>query len=641
MKKCPKCGQQWENSKKFCGNCGMKLGEIIEEKDVILQKPDESIVSPEREDESVVRPERAEQKIVLPEKKKSGNKIWKVVFGASFIAILALAIRLLLPSFLNTDKLYVALEKGKFQLFYDIKNNKALELNGGSTEFGNSEMLKYSQDRKYIYYIENYDYKEGTGDLYRCEYQKIRNRSDKNDKYRKFIASDVFLTYSPMEDGKVVYLCEDNILYYFNGKESVELKKDVNQFYCTEDEKRIAYECGDYEEGALYIAELDNPDKRTAIASGYTGVYPISSYDNIYFYKKNLETSEKDVYSSGIKKSPKKLGTLVTGMEYPSDDTVYYTGEDTGYDFSELITDSRGNTEELQNILEEFEDEEVKESLYSNKKGKEKLISSNVPYSVYAGNALVYISLDDYGAIDIANLSEEDFEEEFENAFEKEMYKAGIHIISADTKAEVLVTEKATRDLVNALNQADQPRIYINDTDIIVSDDDKVMAAAIHNGEVKAFKTIKENGYARGADDSVLYYIGDERHEDEDTYCNVYSYHNGKSKCIAENIIYNLIDIYEDGKMYVYTERNEDGGYTLEEIDKKGNKHPVGDNVITYIRCNEKLLFYIDDNEKWMGKSLYYYKNGENHYITTGIDWAWSPQVMEPTIRLGIDNTDN
>ena len=49
MKKCPKCGQQWENSKKFCGNCGMKLGEIIEEKDVIPQKPDESIVSPERE----------------------------------------------------------------------------------------------------------------------------------------------------------------------------------------------------------------------------------------------------------------------------------------------------------------------------------------------------------------------------------------------------------------------------------------------------------------------------------------------------------------------------------------------------------------------------------------------------------------
>lgn len=631
MKKCPKCGEKWENSKKFCGKCGAELGAVIEETEFI----------PKKTDESIVRPERTEQKIVLPEKKKSGKKTWKAVFGVSFIAILALAIRLMLPSFLNTDKLYVALEKGKFQLFYDIKNNKALELNGGSTEFGNSEMLKYAPDRKYIYYIENYDYKEGTGDLYRCEYQKIRNQSDKNDKYRKCIASDVFLTYSPMEDGKVVYLCEDNTLYYFNGKESIELKKDVNQFYCTEDKKRIAYECGDYEEGSLYIAELDNPEKRTAVASGYTGVYPVSSYDNIYFYKKNLETNEKDIYATGRKENPKKLGTLVTGMEYPSDDTVYYTGEETEYDFSKLITDSRGNTEELQNILEEFEDEEVKESLYSNKNGKEKQISSNVPYSVYSGNALVYISLDDYEAIDIANLSEEDFEEEFENAFEKEMYKAGIHVISADTKAEVLVTEKATRDLVNALNQADQPRIYINDTDIIVSDDDKVMAAAIHNGEVKAFETIKENGYARGAGDSVLYYIGDERHEDEDTYCNVYSYHNGKSKCIAENIIYNLIDIYEDGKMYVYTERNKDGGYTLEEIDKKGNKHPVGENVITYIRCNEKLLFYIDDNEKWMGKSLYYYKNGENHHITTGIDWAWSPQVMKPTIRLGIDNTDN
>ena len=641
MKKCPKCGQKWANSKKFCGKCGMELGEIIEEKDIIPQKTDESIVSPERVDESVARPERTEQTIVLPEKKKNGKRIWKVVFGASFIAILALAIRLLLPSFLNTDKLYVALEKGKFQLFYDIKNNKALELNGGSTEFGNSEMLKYSPDRKYIYCIENYDYKEGTGDLYRCEYQKIRNQSDKNDKYRKFIASDVFLTYSPMEDGKVVYLCGDNILYYFNGKESIELKKDVNQFYCTEDKKRIAYECGDYEEGSLYVAELDNTEKRTAIASGYTGVYPISSYDNIYFYKKNLETSEKDVYSGGIKKNPKKLGTLVNGMEYPSDDTVYYTGEEEAYDFSEIITDSRGNTEELQNILEDFEDEEVKESLYSNKNGKEKLISSNVPYSVYVGNALVYISLDDYEAIDIANLSEDNFEEEFENAFEKEMCKVGIHVISADTKVEVLVTENAAKDLLNALTQADQPRIYINDTDIIVSDDDKVMAAAINNGKVKAFETIKENGYARGADSSVLYYIGDERHEDEDTYCNVYSYHNGKAKCIAENIIYNLIDIYEDGKIYVYTERNEDGGYTLEEIDKKGNKHPVGDNVITYIRCNEKLLFYIDDNEQWMGKSLYSYKNGENHHITTGIDWAWSPQVMEPTIRLGIDNTDN
>ena len=641
MKKCPKCGRKWANSKNFCGNCGMELGEITEEKDAIPQKTDESIASSERIDGSVVRPERTEQKITLPEKKKGEKKIWKVVFVASFIARLVFAIRLLLPSFLNTDKLYVALEKGKFQLFYDIKNNKALELNGGNTEFGNSEMLKYSQDRKYIYYIENYDYKEGTGDLYRCEYQKIRNQSEKNGKYRKFIASDVFLTYSPMEDGKVVYLCGDNSLYYFNGKESVELKKDVNQFYCTEDKKRIAYECGDYEEGSLYIAELDNPEKRTAIASGYTSVYPISSYDNIYFYKKNPETSEKDVYSTGIKESPKKLGTLVIGMEYPSDNTVYYTGEEVEYDFSELITDSRGNTEELQNILEEFEDQEVKENLYSNKNGKEKLISSNVPYSVYVGNALVYISLDDYEAIDIANFAEENFEKEFGNAMGKEIYKIGVHVVSADAKTEVLVTENAAKDLLNALTQADQPRIYINDTDIIVSDDDKVMAAAINNGNVKVFETIKENGYARGVDNSVLYYIGDEWYEDGDTYCNVYSYHNGKSKCIAENIIYNLIDIYEDGKMYVYTERNKDGGYTLEEIDKKGNKHPVGDNVITYIRCNEKLLLYIDDNERWMGKSLYSYKNGGNHHITTGVDWAWSPQVMKPMIRLGIDNTDN
>ena len=93
--------------------------------------------------------------------------------------------------------------------------------------------------------------------------------------------------------------------------------------------------------------------------------------------------------------------------------------------------------------------------------------------------------------------------------------------------------------------------------------------------------------------------------------------------------------------MYVSTEKNKDGGYTLEEIDKKGNKHPVGDNVITYIRCNEKLLFYIGDNERWMGKSLFSYKNGGNHHITTGVDWAWSSQVMKPMIRLGIDNTDN
>lgn len=631
MKKCPKCGQKWENSKKFCGKCGTELGGIIEETENILKKTDES----------VVRPERAEQKIVLPEKKKSSRKRWKIVFGVSFIAILVLAIRLMLPSFLNTDKLYVALEKGKFQLFYDIKNNKSLELNGGSTEFGNSEMLKYSPDRKYIYYIENYNYKNGTGDLYRCEYQKIRNQSDKNDKYRKYIASNVFLTYNPMEDGKVVYLCGDNILHYFNGKESVELKKDVNQFYCTEDEKRIAYECGDYEEGSLYIAELDNPEKRTAVASGYTGVYPVSSYDNIYFYKKNMETNEKDVYATGRKKSPKKLGTLVTGMEYPSDDTVYYTGKEATYDYSNLITDNMGNTEELQNILEEFKDEKVKESLYSNKNGKEKLISSNVPYAVYVGNSLVYISLDDYDAIDISNFSEENLEEELGNALEEEMCKVGVHVISADTKTEILVTGNAAKDLVNVINQADQPRLYLNDTDAILSDDDKVMAATISNGKIKEFKTIKENGYARGADSSVLYYIGDERHENDDTYCNVYSYHNGKSKCIAENIIYNLIDIYKDGKIYVYTKRNENGGFTLEEIDKKGKKHPVGDSVISYIRCNENMLFYIDDNEKWMGKSLYYYKNGGNHYVTTGIDWAWSPEIMKPTIRLGIDNTDN
>lgn len=45
MKKCPKCGRKWANSKNFCGNCGMELGEITEEKDAIPQKTDESIAS--------------------------------------------------------------------------------------------------------------------------------------------------------------------------------------------------------------------------------------------------------------------------------------------------------------------------------------------------------------------------------------------------------------------------------------------------------------------------------------------------------------------------------------------------------------------------------------------------------------------
>ena len=61
----PKCGRKWADSKKFCGNCGMELGEITEEKDVIPQKTDESIAGSERIDESVVRPERTEQKILF------------------------------------------------------------------------------------------------------------------------------------------------------------------------------------------------------------------------------------------------------------------------------------------------------------------------------------------------------------------------------------------------------------------------------------------------------------------------------------------------------------------------------------------------------------------------------------------------
>lgn len=527
--------------------------------------------------------------------------------------------------FENDGNIYVYFSSGNYEVVTDTASGATAEIASG---IGDSSYatVKFSPDGQYMYYITGYN--AGKADLWRCEYRKLKADSADNEKYCQFIASSISYSSFEATNKGVAFKDENYELYYFDGNAVRSLGQDVNEFWCSEDGTRIVFECGgdyptiffsqeEYDEylnstQTLYGVETSNLDNVFVLAEDYLEVFDITDFDNIFFSRSSENEWEQDIYVTDFANGPRRLGTFATGMTKPENGTVYYTREsEKDWDVNEVYMDSRGETQDIidarANFVESKEAGKIRD-LYIYKNGNEKKLDSLVQNMIFSGEKLVYGTWTSIIPIDLAMGAEALYRNE-----NQRMY----YWISVYTDNPIYVNLESYLKLGLV-----EIETYMNKCDILVkTDGGELVATTVTNGEFNSSTCVAQNASVLEIDESAIYYMIS---DDNSDYCSIYRLTDGKSTCIAKNILYDFIYLYSDGSTLASSYNS-----SLVLTDCNSERHEISNSASSYVRADESTVLYVSDYGLWI------WQNGESRLFANNAEKVWCSDPLEKVHYLG------
>ncbi len=633
MKKCPGCGKEWPDETKFCGECGAKLEdtpvvvpEIVPE-DTKVEEKTKKIVEP-------VKPKRKEttdQKGIVHPKKKSWKKGRKIAAVVVIAGTAAVGATVFLPKLGSKIKHpCVQLYGNSYELVTKEKLGHTITITDNAEDWIDHATMQLSPERKYIYYMENYDVSTATARLYRCEYQKLSQKEEKNEKYKMKIAANV-RAYYPLKDGKVIYIDKDSQLFCFDGENTLKIADSVMSYNKIKDETGIVYLKGSYDEGfEVCGVSFDNPTEEVFLADDMTDIMLADDQEHIVCRRSTDEYSEDSylAFMAGFGKEAEELGTPVSDMYAWDNDVVYYfaSDENTACMLEDFVIDSRGDTEEWQALQEKWQSgesgiSEEFQSLYEYKDGKITKLTDKDAESAgfYKGNSVLYINYENYVPVDLAEVSEDD---SLYEVMDEEVTEHCIYMKAADRKDAVHITGKAAEDLTELFDEDNNFLIEMNETDIFLTSTGTFLHAVIQDDEVSEFEEMPD-GYVKAITPEKIYYATNWYSEGENSYYDINVCEKGKNRCLATQVLEDYAQIFADGTVVAYTDANSDREYELSVFDKKGNRTVIADGVTQVIRKEDGDILYNKRGD------LMLYKNGESERIGIGVLDVWYADEME------------
>lgn len=525
--------------------------------------------------------------------------------------------------FENDGNVYVYFSSGNYEVVTDTASGATAEIASG---IGDSSYatVKFSPDGQYMYYITGYN--AGEADLWRCEYRKLKADSADNEKYCQFIASNISYSSFEATNKGVAFKDENYELYYFDGNAVRSLGQDVNEFWCTEDGEKIVFECGadpvvhTQEEHdtylnqaqVLYGVETSNLDNVFVLANNYLEVFDVTDFDNIFFSRSSENEWERDIYVTDFANGPRRLGTFATGMTKPENGTVYYTREsEKDWDVNEVYMDSRGETQDIidarANFAESKEAGGIKD-LYVYKNGNEKKLDSLVQNMIFSGKKLVYGTWTSIIPIDLAMGTEALYRNE-----NQRMY----YWISVYTDNPIYVNLESYLKLGLVERET-----YMNKCDILVeTDGGELVATTVTNGEFNSSTCVAQNASVLEIDESAIYYMIS---DDNSDYCSIYRLTDGKSTCVAKNILYDFIYLYSDGSTLASSYNS-----SLVLTDCNSERYEISNSASSYVRADESTVLYVSDYSLWI------WQNGESRLFANNAEKVWCSDPLEKVHYLG------
>ncbi len=208
--------------------------------------------------------------------------------------------------------------------------------------------------------------------------------------------------------------------------------------------------------------------------------------------------------------------------------------------------------------------------------------------------------------------------------------------IDYEEKNYILFSNDTTPSLISIEGYNDQSAAFYFTKDAVYVKDITNMnlyKAPIEENVAKDFELIASDiNTIEAIDKDKLYYTTQLYQNNDVSYCNLYSYTNGTSTCLAKDVVWRDIALYEDGVILAYTGYSYGTGYELIMIDSEGNITSLGDDVTEYIRVDSSTLLYISDGK------LASYDGKEKTIFGSDVEHIWSLNSMEVSHILGYDS---
>lgn len=670
MKKCPVCGKEWSDATRFCGSCGAKLedGNIVVP-DIV---PDDGKEEQRKKTEPVkpsvkktiepVRPktrETAENKKIEEEKEEEKNtaerkraeynksdavlpvkrrkKGWKIATALGLTAIVAVgAVVFCVKSGENMEHPFVELYGDSYEILTKEKLGHTITITDNGLDWLGDAVMQLSPDRKYLYYMENYDISTGTSRLYRCEYQKLSKKEEKNEKYKTKVAANVRVFY-PLENGKLLYIDKDSELFCYDGEVSVKIADSLQGYYQLKDGTGLVYTKGNADEGFdVCGVSYNNPTEEVFLADGMTDVMLADDQEHILCRRYDGQSEDDQlVFLTSFEEETKELGTPVSDMYAWENGAVYYfaSGENTECELEDFVIDSRGNTEQWQELQKEAESYHPVptecQSLYEYKDGEIKQITANDINNagLYRGNSVLYLDVKKMEPVDLAEVKDADY---MIDLLDQRIYEQGMYVKPTSRKNSIHIIGEVAKKIEDIDEEGENFWIYANETDLFLESGSDFWHAAIKNDEVSDLEEMPE-GYVKSVTPTEIYYTSNFYTEGDNAYYDVNVIENGKSRCLAKEVLEDYVKIYEDGTVMAYTDRNSDGEYELSIFDKKGNKTKIADGVTKAIREEDGDIVYDSRHD------LMLYQKEESERIGIGIVDFWYADEMKTEQNFRLD----
>lgn len=327
MAYCDNCGRELKDGELYCEECGAKVEEEVvqsvpeetEEKEEKKENEKENEKEKENEEESesvfcphcgsksnvddsfcqecgkkITEEETAEGEIAVsdipessPAKKLLGKKAVLAGATAAVVLLAALAIPNLGKSSSEKDTGLLYLKDNEM---YHYDGTKSLELTDRLLEHEMSgdgsvamNKVRYSDDGKYVFYLERSVNGEGT--LY---YKDLKKQSEKNDTAQKI--SGGVISFTVKSNNKVIYSKgsgEDNSLYISDLKDNKKIASDVKTYQISEDGQNLIWRSQD---DTLYYANLKKGTDKEKIDSDVEVICGATSDLKTVYYMKDEDT---------------------------------------------------------------------------------------------------------------------------------------------------------------------------------------------------------------------------------------------------------------------------------------------------------------------------------------------------------------
>ena len=417
----------------------------------------------------------------------------------------------------------------------------------------------------------------------------------------------------------------------------MKIADSLQGYYQLKDGTGLVYTKGNADEGFdVCGVSYNNPTEEVFLADGMTDVMLADDQEHILCRRYDGQSEDDQlVFLTSFEEETKELGTPVSDMYAWENGAVYYfaSGENTECELEDFVIDSRGNTEQWQELQKEAESYHPVptecQSLYEYKDGEIKQITANDINNggLYRGNSVLYLDVKKMEPVDLAEVKDADY---MIDLLDQRIYEQGMYVKPTSRKNSIHIIGEVAKKIEDIDEEGENFWIYANETDLFLESGSDFWHAAIKNDEVSDLEEMPE-GYVKSVTPTEIYYTSNFYTEGDNAYYDVNVIENGKSRCLAKEVLEDYVKIYEDGTVMAYTDRNSDGEYELSIFDKKGNKTKIADGVTKAIREEDGDIVYDSRHD------LMLYQKEESERIGIGIVDFWYADEMKTEQNFRLD----